>query len=110
MVQVNPEDALMLTLSKNCPRVENTGSFFKVLAHSQIPNAWLHWQLPEDILSVSAYDLIYLRGYIYMILSEPLHYTLYSLDKLKEGGAQYSVAAVYNGWVQDVTLQRGNSL
>lgn len=42
-----------------------------------------------------------------MLLLESLQHTFYSLEKLKEGGAQYSVATVHNSWVQHVTLQRG---
>lgn len=117
MVQVNPEDGFTLTFSKIGPQVENTGSLYKVLAHSQIPTARLHfylclasfWLLPEHILSAGVCDLIYLSGYICVILSESLQYTFYSLERLKEGVAQYSIAAVCNGWVQHVTLQRGNS-
>lgn len=43
----------------------------------------------------------------YVLLWETPLYTFYSLERLKEEGAQYSGATVYNSWVQHVTLQRG---
>lgn len=95
MMQVNRKDAFTLKFKKeNEPQVENSGSSLKSLGTFADPNSEVAilfvlclaslWQLREQIISLRVCDLIYLRGYIYVLLLASLQYTFYSSEKLKE--------------------------
>lgn len=96
MMQVNRKDAFTLKIKKeNEPQVENSGSSLKPwhIRRSQQRGCDLFvlclaslWQLREQIISLRVCDLIYLRGYIYVLLLASLQYTFYSSEKLKEKG------------------------